>query len=333
MRARVGLAALAALALHALSPVDASAEPTRWARIRDPAVGEEARLRERTENLLLEHQRDRTSTFAETLMTEGAQLRKARKELEAADAEKHPSWKIRALYGRVLFTLDLWEKARSVFLSVVGEPGVNDFIRSDLLADLAITEARLGKQAIEVTTYDRAIALEPMPAARSTMMANQAEAFMVMGRIDDAIEGYRASIETLGVADQRTSFLASPTTFWSYGVALDRAGDLEGALAEIERARAFDPRDKMISGENWFFVPSYDEAYYAALGHWLTARRAGDLDTKVASFEYCVLAWQRYLAQAPDTDPWVAVARRRLRQAESEFAKAQKAAQTPTPIE
>ena len=321
------------LALHAATPSAASAEQTRWARIRDPAIGEEARLRERSEKLLLEYQRDRTSTFAETLMTEGAQLRKARLELEGGGAETHASWRIRALYGRVLFSLELWDRARIMFLSVLEEPDLTEFIRGDLLADLAISEARLGQQAVEVATYDRAIALEPMPAARSTMMANQAEAFMVMGRIDEAIDGYRASIETLGIADQRTSFLASPTTYWSFGVALDRAGDLEGALREIERARAFDPRDKMISGENWFFVPAYDEAYYAALGHWLTARRTGDLDLRVASLEYCVLAWRRYLAQAPDSDPWVPIARRRLGQAQSEFTKAQKTAQTPTPAD
>ncbi len=322
-----------AVLAQAAAPATALAEHTRWAQIRDPAIGEEARLRQRTENRLLDYQRDRTSTFAETLMNEGAQLRKARVELEGGHAETHASWRIRALYARVLFSLDLWEGARNMFLSVLLDPDVTEFVRGDLLADLAISEARLGKQAIEVATYDRAIALEPMPAARSTMMANQAEAFMVMGRIDEALEGYRASIETVGIADQRTSFLVSPTTYWSFGVALDRAGDLEGALREIERARAFDPRDKMISGETWFFVPAYDEAYYAALGHLLTARRADDIEQKVASLEYCVIAWKRYLAQAPETDPWVPIARRRLRQAEAEFASAQKTAQTPTPIE
>jgi tetratricopeptide (TPR) repeat protein len=314
-----------------LSVSIAKAAPTRWQRMRLPSTSEEERLIEQTEERLLDHQKDETSTFAETLMAEDAQLYKARAELEQAKASSSNNWKIRLLYGKVMFGLAQWEAAREAFSWVVDNAVVPEPVKVDAYSDLAIAEARTGNQQREVETYERGIALEPMPAARSTMMANQAEAFMVSGLIERAIEGYRGAVELLSFADQRTAFLASPTTYWSLGVALDRAGDLEAALINIERARAFDPKDQMLSGSNWFFVPPYDEAYYRALGHWLTARRATDIETKVAALEGCVIAWRRYLAAAAPADHWLAVARSRLALAENEFRAAQIVASTPTP--
>ena len=329
MRCVVWLATICVL----LSASSAEATPTRWQRMRVGSSSEEERLIEQIQDRLLDHQKDQTSAFAETLMAEDAQLHKARAELDQAQAGSTNNWKLRLLYGKVMFGLSRWEDARAAFSWVVGSASVPEPMKVDVYSDLAIAEARTGNQQNEVETYERGIALEPMPAARSTMMANQAEAFMVGGLIERAIEGYRGAVELLSFADQRTAFLASPTTYWSLGVALDRAGDLEGALASIERARAFDPKDQMLSGSNWFFVPPYDEAYYRALGHWLTARRASDIETKVAALEACVIAWKRYLAAAVPTDHWLAVARRRLALAEKEFGAAQTVAATPTPTD
>lgn len=337
-------------ALTLLWVMPASAEPTRWAKIRDPELGDEQRLRQKIEERLLDHQRDRTSTFAETLFAEDAQLKKARLELEDASVSTSTSVVLKLLYGRIMFALEQWDGARAMFRQVVSTPstgmtpacseaprggwcaGLPDALRSDVLNDLAIAEARLGGQAVEVVTYESAVAFEPTPSARSTMLANQSEGFMVGGDIERAIEGYWGAIETLTFADQRMGFLASPTTWWSLGVALDRSGDLGGALEAIGRARAYDPRDQMLSGEGWFFVPAYDEAYFKALGHWQAAQRSEVLEQKVAEMEMSVRAWRRYVDAAPPSDHWLAIAKRRLERAEREFASLQQRAATPTPI-
>jgi tetratricopeptide (TPR) repeat protein len=340
----------AVVALVVLWATPVIAEPTRWAKIRDPELGAERRLRQKIEERLLDHQRDRTSTFAETLFAEDAQLKKARIELEDAKVTTSTSVVLKLLYGRIMFALEQWDAARAMFRQVAATPptgmtpecsasprrgwcaGLPDALRSDVLNDLAITEARLGGQSVEVVTYESAIAFEPMPSARSTMLANQSEGFMVAGDVERAIEGYRGAIETLSVADQRMGFLASPTTWWSLGVALDRSGDFGGALEAIGRARAYDPRDQMLSGEGWFFVPPYDEAYFKALGHWQAAQRSDVLEQKVAEMEMSVRAWRRYVDAAPPADHWLAVAKRRLERAEREYAALQKTAATPTPL-
>jgi hypothetical protein len=141
------------------------------------------------------------------------------------------------------------------------------------------------------------------------MLANQSEAFMVAGDVARAVLGYRAS---LGDLSSRELPSVGPTTHWSLGVALDRTGDLDGALAEIARARGYDPLDLHLRSPGWFFVPSYDEHWYEALGHWLVGRRADELERRRDAYERAERAWVAYLASAPPDGPYVPIARGRL---------------------
>jgi tetratricopeptide (TPR) repeat protein len=188
-------------------------------------------------------------------------------------------------------------------------PHVPTTLRSDALGDLAIAYARADRVEEEIAAYEAAIALEPHAVSRATMLANQAEAFMVAGDVARAVVGYRAS---LGELTSRELPSVGPTTHWSLGVALDRTGDLDEALGEIARARAYDPLDLHLRSPGWFFVPPYDEHWYEALGHWLVGRRADELERRRDAYERAERAWVAYLASAPPDGAYVPIARARL---------------------
>lgn len=311
---------------------DAAARPSRWAMARDPALREIEAVRDDAEHELVLHEVEKRSPLAiDPILRVESHAPRAVEILEHAEAATSSSWRLRHLMATAYQETKRWEEAALTFESIVGDPATPSVFKANALSDLAIMYARLDRQQEEVEVYERAIALEPTPAVRSIMLANQAEGFMVMGDVSRAIAGYRAALELLTTSFE--SYVLAPTTLWSLGVALDRSGDLDGALASIERARSYDPHDTRLKDDGWFFVPPYDASYYAALGEWLRARKGGDTEQRLGAYERCVLAWKQYLGQAPEAGTYVPVARARLKLAEKEYADYGERVRTPTPIE
>jgi tetratricopeptide (TPR) repeat protein len=180
---------------------------------------------------------------------------------------------------------------------------------------LAICFARLGRHAEESEAYDRAIALQPDPDALPVLLANQAEGEMARGRIVEAVRGYRAALRATAGLSMLDSGV---TTLWGFAVALDRAGDLPGALSQIAIARSYDPADVKLHAPTWFYVPEYDEAWYAALGHWQRARDAEDRLDRLEAYRDGEEAWRSFVSRARADDPWLPLASRRLAEMERE---------------
>ncbi|MCC6528514.1 MAG: hypothetical protein IT373_38060 [Polyangiaceae bacterium] len=194
-------------------------------------------------------------------------------------------------------------------------------LRAEAANDLAICEAHLGHHGTEITAYDAALGLEVHDETRAVLYANRAEAQMYQGRMVAAVAGYRASLATLpGYAYPSMA----TSTHWGLAVALDRTGDLAAAFEQIELARTLDPADAAIHGPTWFYVPDYDEHWYAALGYWQHARTAVDALERVHLYADAASAWSRYLDRAPDADRWLGLAALRRRAVERELAAAQK---------
>nr|HEX4314596.1 hypothetical protein [Kofleriaceae bacterium] len=110
----------------------------------------------------------------------------------------------------------------------------------------------------------------------STVSGNLAETYMMLGRLDDAIEMYRRSLRE-----------GSPDAMYGLAVALDR--DDQGEQAKdyireygIEQYNSFSGK---ISSGQWFFVPDGERFYYVAL----IEEAFGDTDTALAD-------WQHYIA-------------------------------------
>lgn len=326
-----GRCAASALIAGALALVTAAAEatPSRWRMAREPDAfrNESVRAEAEAELLLEQNKTSFDAVFAPKTHTS-----RARRILEEGGAGRSRDPYLRLLFGRVLHNLEQWKQAAPMLESVIADPRTPAAFKDDALADLALNYARVDRQDLEIEAYEAAIAFSPAPHHRTTMLANQAEAFMVIGDISRAIAGYQAALETLGWIESRVVPGFAPTTYWSLGVALDRSGDLDGGLAHIAKARAYDPADRAISSDSWFFVPPYEEDYYAALGHWLTARTSGDDEEKLVEYERTLIAWKQYLARAPEGGPYVPMARARLRFAEIEAKAFGVRARTPTKI-
>src|SRR5262249_28105893 len=131
---------------------------------------------------------------------------------------------------------------------------------------LAIAYAHLGRTDEEIAAYGEALRVQPVDGERARLLANRAEAYMLLGDVTQAIAGYRAALVLL--ASDYLLYGSGATTLWGLAVALDRSGDLEGGLESVRLARAYDSKDEEIHGPYWFFQPEYDRYWYDALGHW-----------------------------------------------------------------
>jgi tetratricopeptide (TPR) repeat protein len=302
---------------------EAGAQPTTWAEARDPRVHLERVAMEVVEKEMLAERKLRRlpPELAESFASAVDHRGRARQALESVGGTTSPDPLVRLRLAQILQASRRFEDALPLYASVV-DPGVlPDVLRVDALADLAIVHARVGSEDAEIEAYESALALEPHASARSTMLANQAEAFMVRGKIARAVAGYRAALAALSSVE--APYLA-PTTLWSLGVALDRGGDLDGALESIARARVYDPTDARLRGPTWFFVPPYDEHWYEALGHWLVARKTDDAELRVRAMERSIEHWEEFIVRAPTENPYVSLARARLARARVELDQARR---------
>ncbi|WP_437634614.1 tetratricopeptide repeat protein [Sorangium sp. So ce854] len=310
-----GAAALLALALAA-APLDAArAAPTVWSRALDPAADERAALIAQANGLLLRYDRLRRSPLLERVEEIGPLwLREARTLYERAGAATSRDPSVRLRYADILERLGDVQGAAATLEGLLRLRPPAPF-RADAWHALAVCYARLARYADEIEAYDEALALEPHTASRALLLANQAEAYMALGDITSAVEGYRAALATLGSLDM---FRYGVTTLWGLAVALDRSGDLEGAIEHIRLARTYDRSDQQINGSGWFYVPAHDDAWYAALGHWAAARSAELGAARAEAYLQAVAAWESYIARAPGNDHWLPLAKARRAQCERE---------------
>ncbi|AUX48756.1 hypothetical protein SOCE26_102970 [Sorangium cellulosum] len=313
----LGAAALAALAAISASaaPATSAAAPTVWARALDPQADERAALLSQADGLLVRYERLRRSPLLERVEEIGPLwLREARALYERAGAATSRDYAVRLRYASILEDLgDVQGAAAALEALLRTDPPAP--ARAAAWHALAVAYARLGRYQDEIKAYDEALALEPHTSSRALLLANQAEAFMVLGDITAAVEGYRTALATLGSLDM---FRYGVTTLWGLAVALDRSGDLEGALEHVRLARTYDRTDQQIRGSGWFYVPPYDEAWYTALGHWTAARAAELGSARAESYLQAVAAWESYIAQAPPSDHWLPLAKARRAQCERE---------------
>jgi tetratricopeptide (TPR) repeat protein len=238
--------------------------------------------------------------------------------LEEAGAATSPDLFLRYRLALVYTAAEEQKKAVPLLESIVrAEPPPS--LRAMVHADLAVAYAHLGRVVEEIAAYGEALRFQPVAFERSRLLANRAEAYMLLGDITAAVEGYRAAIALLSA--DHMMFGTGPTTLWGLAVALDRSGDLESGLDAVRLARTYDPQDRLINGPGWFYVPDYDRHWYEALGHWQVARKTDALlSVRVDAYARASAAWDEYLAEAARDDHWLPLARLRAKQCEKERA-------------
>lgn len=303
--------------LIALVPRPVLAEPSIWAQARDPALGKSTALLREAEALELSYfQQIRLHPFdrAQRLNAQVFRVRE-REVLEQGGAATSPDPLLRMRLAEVYEALQKPREATALFEGLLAE-NLDPALLADLHADLAICYAHLGRREDEIKAYTKALGFEPVPVARASLLANRAEAYMALGDILAAVEGYRASLSLLSTPAEM--FFRGSTALWGLGVALDRSGDLDGAIEAIRVARLYDDKDININGPEWFYAPSYDEHWYKALGHWSAARAATLGAARAEHYGRAVQALHEYVTEAPPGDRWLPLARARLAQCEKE---------------
>lgn len=309
--ARTLVAIVAALSTLALAR-DAAAQSTVWQRARDPQrfVDEEAKAAAVTE---LERERTDNVVRLTGLYNPTYYRQRARSILEDAGAPTSTDAELRLIYARLLVDLGEPKRGGAIIEAALKESLPPD-LATDAWNDLALARARLGDVEGWIDAYERAIELEPLPRHRASLLANQAEAFMFRGDIERAIEGYKASLAS------RTSveLADASTTYFSLGVAYDRGGDLEAALAQVGSARVYDRTDSRLSSREWIYIPDYDEPWFMALGHLYTARFTDDDDIRASAYEASAMRYEEFVARAPETNPYRALAEARAMQVRRE---------------
>ncbi|MRG94327.1 hypothetical protein [Polyangium spumosum] len=319
-------AAFVAVALAALvwpSPREALAAPSVWMKARDPAGASRLDLLDEADQLLLKYDLAQSepmfepSAAVDLLRMKDVYLLEAVKRLEQAGGAESADPRVRVRLGHVLRRLGQdnkppnpirLEEAIRVLLTVA-KGSAPPAITSVAWNELAIAYAVLGKRDQEVQAYGEALAHEPLGHHRAILLANRAESYMGMGRLEDAIAGYRAALRSLLPIEM---FHYGVTALWGLAVATDRDGDLDSALASIALARAYDPGDSKIHASSWFFSPPHDEAWYEALGAWSRARASNLGAVRADAYTRAVESWEAYLERAPSDDRWIPLARVRL---------------------
>jgi tetratricopeptide (TPR) repeat protein len=329
---------LAILSIGMMHGSDALAEPSVWAKARRPNASARTELVEKSEKALsdatLKKERFQLYTglpFGNESL-EAARIA-ARTFLEQAGGATSPNATVRLNYANVLRTLasdqkprnlkNIEESAKILLTVVAAHPPQALMLQA--WDELALCYAMLEKRDQEVHAYGEALAFEPVGPRRALLLANRAEAYMGMGRLDDAIRGYRESLSSL-VQDEIDDY--GVTTLWGLAVALDRNGDVEEGLAHIRLARSYDPIDKRIQGDSWFYSPPHDEYWYKALGSWAKAREMPHSIDRIFEYGHALERWDQYIDRAPEHDPYVALAKVRRRTCALERERA--AGVTPT---
>lgn len=285
-----------------LAPRAAPAEaPGLWGRARDPASLEVARVRRAAERLL-----GRADEAGAVGALAGNFVRSALAILELArdQAERDP-W-LALLRATLLGEegLERWREVRRIV-----EPLSNSLppdLRARSLSLLATACAKLGDRRCEVDAGTRALDLAWEPDARGTLHLNRAEARMLQGDLAGARADYGRALALA------TSAITQALARYGLGVALERSGDLPGALAEIRLAAAtlVPPFGSALDVPGVFFVPPYEKHYYRALEQMALARDAGDSEARVTHLRQARDAWGAYLEGAePEGAEWVVHAR------------------------
>lgn len=313
-RMLLSVAATALAMTCALTESPAIAGPTVWSRARDPRVGVQDELVRDAQKAVMRYRRMLRTAGPQVASIAALMLRDARASLAKVMESGATDFGVRLLYVEVLRDANDNDEAYKVLTKLL-QDGPPAPIRAEALGELAILHALGGRREEEIKAYTDALAIEPHAHRRCRLLANRAEALMATGDVTAAVEGYRSALAPLTTLEL---FYYAPTALFGMGVALDRTGNLEEALVTIKLARAYDPIDKGLRSPDWFFSPSHDSHWYWALGAWSTARGAETWPARAESYDRSVFEWEQYLADAPEDDRWIPLARARLGQVKRE---------------
>jgi len=311
-----GLALVAALGLAA-PPAHADTPPSLWDSVKSPGA---------RDRYALHVQAQRTLAVVVEMKIELQRfglLDHLRAVLEENGAATSPDVRLRFDLGETYERLELHENAIRVLGPALAAHEDHPAALSAMNM-ISFAYAKLNRRREERDAYRMYLRHETDPYARLSALGNLAEAEMGLLDMRAAIAGYDEVI-ALGAGLSGGSAQVNVTLAeWGLSVALDRAGDRGRAKAEAKRAIALDPGMRILNGPNVFFVPQYERLWYIALG---AAAAAGEADTPKEALELRQVVetcFVKYITLAKPDDPWLALAKLRLAEAEKARVVAEK---------
>ena len=325
--------------------VRADTPPNTWDVARDPAVRERWALHVRIERLLAPPHRD-DEAVAESGRDVELRLEAARAMLEGVDAAHSPDVRLRFDLGEVYYRIgdrqggrdDLFEKAAGVLVPAL-DAGADHPAATAALEVLAYAYAKLNRPQEELAAWRRYIPRLGDERRVSAMM-NMGEAEMRLGHIDDALGTFREVLRLCGELPNTSGISQTYVLgLWDVAIALDRSGDPQGALDAAGRARRMGVMGPsglplwtgstlIASDPSVFFVPPWEREWYLALDAMAASRDAHDGGTAAALWGEADRHWAAYVEQsaAAGGDPFLPIARVRLRRAHDKHVAANRAA-------
>lgn len=299
--------ALAVLLAAASLSFGAAAEalPSIWDRARDPSSSRAERVSRRIQRVM---DGEGTADVADLEALRDFRLGAlAIAEMSGARAFDDP--RLSLLLAQAMIEADLGGEgeAESLLLHVIEqlESGAT-WLEAE--ARVLLAAAARGMPELALERVSRALPLVWDPATRSALLRERAEARMALGDVRGSAADQRAALSTAQSPVQRA--LAR----FGLGLALERGGDLPGALGELRLAHASAPP---IAGTDLgilelpgaFVFRPFDAHYTAALSAMGRARLAADPERALLDYERAVVGWEHFVAAAPSDDRWVPAAR------------------------
>jgi tetratricopeptide (TPR) repeat protein len=305
-RAGAGIAAAFAFAASLLVAGAAQAEPSLWQRAENPSRARVERILRRVSRYVdwvSEADGDpdmRHDFWLGALVT-----------LEQSGAQAFRDPRLRLLLAEVLIGAELGREAEAAALAraVLAEtPRDGAWLEAEarLVLVLAVIEPEAAVREI-----GRALPWVWDSRTRSDLFRRRADAKMALGDVRGALSDYRLALRADDSA--RRSALAR----FGIGLALERAGNLPEALAELRLARLSAPRVfgvelGVLALPGVFAFRPADVHYVVALAERSLIPNPVDPDSDAATCDRAIAAFREYIAGVRAEDPFIERSRRHL---------------------
>jgi tetratricopeptide (TPR) repeat protein len=319
-----GTGVVAALFALSWSP-ELRADPSFWARVRDPRLERARRTLEAAERMLFFANEIRADRAARDFQLAAVAM------LELGGARELPDPRLRYFLGKQLVAVNRSREGRELLERFLQE-APDSPLAADAWYEIAIASAKLDDREREHEAYTRCLEVQHEPEFRSTLLMNRAESKMMRGELRAAISGYQHALRIT------PSPITQSLSLWGMGVAQERNGDLPSALVTLRLALGIKlPRSAFAAQSaldlpNVFFVPEYEIYYYKGLG---ALAEAQGKKTPKLDLQRALAHFDAYIEQAePAKERWLDNARRLRARAQSDLLQWERqAGKKPPPSE
>lgn len=204
-------------------------------------------------------------------------------------------------YGYALYHAKMYARSRrALVISRTLDPKF--YMAADIAFKLGVIYTYELKFAKAFVEYKIGIQKTTKQDEKATLLSNAAECLMGMGKLQQAIQYYRRSLQV--------RLYNNYGALWGLSVALDRDEQVSNAMRTARAALLRDPRLRTLVGPGVFFVPKGEHHYYLAMAY--EAKR---------NHGAALTHWMRYIKARPSS-AWAVRAAAHIKKLRGRMGKA-----------